>query len=76
MALGKYLGHAVELAHDALFSTSNRDGVMEDSIFCVVAITFVIGLGLVEAENVIDELLLLLRWLARCVGADGGFGGA
>ena len=76
MALGKDLGHAVELAHDALFAAGDGDGIVEDGIFSIVAVALVCGLGLVEKEDVVDELLLLLGGLACCVSACGGFGGA
>ena len=76
MALGEDLGHAIELAHYALFAAGDRDGIVEDGIFGVVAVALVGGLGLVEEQDVVDELLLLLRGLARCVSAYRGFGGS
>lgn len=73
-AFSEELGHAVELAHDALLAAGDRHRVVEDGLVGVVAVAVMLGVALVQAEDVVDELLLLGRGLARAVRAGGGLG--
>jgi hypothetical protein len=71
-ALGKDLGHSIELRHDALLALRDGHRVMELSILGVVTVCFVAGLELIIAEDAIDDGLFLLRGLARGMCACGG----
>lgn len=70
LTFGKELGHAVELALDAVQALSNADGIVEDGVFGVMGVGLLAGLCLVEAENIIDDLLLvrigLACWQVAC----------
>lgn len=52
----KKLGHAIKLALHAVEALCDADWVVEDSILGVVRVCLVIGLELIEVEDVADEL--------------------
>ena len=66
--LGEEFRHAVELRLDAVEAAGDGDGVVEDGILGVVGVGLVRGLELVEAEDIIDDLLISSVWArAACV---------
>lgn len=65
----KDLGHAVELRHDAFLALCDADRVMEDGSLGIVGVALLVGLCLVELQDIGDELLLLRSGLSGGVSA-------
>lgn len=63
LAPGEYLRHAVELTHDALLALGDADRVVEDGIFSVMRVHLMRRIEAVELEDIVYELLFLLRGL-------------
>lgn len=63
-AFGEELWHAIKLALDAIQAASDTDRIVEDGVLGIMRICLLAGLELVEAENIIDDLLLLASRLA------------